>query len=298
MAMPRTLAVIVTLVAVATGLTGCAFQDKTAAGRLIHDAPKMLQRAPGLDVTLSVTSQLISRGSLSATPPPAPSVRFIGVVDLRHGLAFYRQQSSPQPSVVFDGNTIYALTPGASAQTARPWVAVVADKKLADRRLDASSVAASVSAAYALRPSLLIDFLDGALTGSIHRVGPAMVGSVPATAYTARFDLSQALTNATRKNYTQREQDDVAKLLSVLSINTGDLDRGEVWLDASGLVRQMQLTIEETPAPQSRIDVTFLMTLTPAAAGARVAAPGPDTVITMPSLFQFLLPLAGSVQSS
>ena len=294
----RALASAVAALVSAASLASCAFQDKTSAGRLIHEAPRLLQRQPGLDLTLAVSARLTSRGTLASMPAPAPPIRFDGSVDLRHGLSFYRLEPSGRPSVVFAGDTIYGLTPGASADDARPWVSVVADKKLSDQRLDSSSVSASLAAAYALRPSLLIDFLDGALTGSIHNVGKATVAGVETTAYTARFDLSQALTNTTRTNYSQRQQDDVAKVLSVLSIDTGNLERGEVWLDAHGLPRQFALTIDETPAPQAHLAVSLLMTLTPLTRTPAIPVPGPDTVITMPSLFQFLTPLTGSVQRS
>ncbi|HMC68019.1 MAG TPA: hypothetical protein VKJ07_02595, partial [Mycobacteriales bacterium] len=79
--------------------------------------------------------------------------------------------------VVFDGNTLYALIPSAKPNDARPWISTVANKKLTDYALDPTAVPASL-AAFALRPSMLVDLLSGALTGSIHRVGPATLHGV------------------------------------------------------------------------------------------------------------------------
>lgn len=283
----RGVAIAVGALAVAAIAGGCALGRQSAAGHAIDDSPRVLARQPGLGITLSVTGRLVHQGTLPQRPAPPQPLELSGFVDLEHGRAEYHPTSSPRAMVVFDGETVYGLTPNAAPDDARPWVAVVLDKHLSDTRLDPSGTPVTLAAADSLRPALLVDFLDGVLTGSIRRVGTQTIGGVAATEYLVRYDYSQALVNATRVSYSQRAQDDEAKLLKALSISTGHLGHGAVWLDSSGLPRRVEETFVETPAPQAQIDVTFTMTFTPEPS-RKVAVPGPDSVVTMPSLFEFL----------
>jgi len=270
--------------------SGCLFADKTSAGRSLHNAPKVLRRSPSVAITIQFWSRLVRLGTLTSVPPPDPGLQLTGVMDPRTGLAYYAVKGSPKPAVVFDGNTLYALIPSAKPNDARPWISTVANKKLTDYQLDPTAVPASL-AAFALRPSLLVDLLSGALTGSIHRVGPATVQGVATTEYTAKFVIDQALTDATRTSYSQKQQDDLDKVFKVLGISTGDLDVGAAWIDAQGNPRRLQLAIRESPSPQSKILLLVDMQLTPQSTPAVLPVPAPNTVETVPSLSQYVAPL-------
>jgi hypothetical protein len=269
---------------------GCLFSDKTVAGRTLHKAPKVLGNASSVAVTVAVTSRLVRLGTMTSVPAPDPGLLLTGVIDPRTNRAFYAVAGSTKPSVVFSGTELYALIPNASPDDARPWVSVAASKKLTDFQLNPSAVPASL-AAFALRPLLLVDFLSGALTGSIHRVGAATVQGASTTEYQARFDLEQALANATRTHYSQKQQDDLAKLFKVLSIKSGDIDTGTVWIDAQGNPRRISLAITESPAYKSKILLNVDMQLKPQRTVVPIAVPRPDTVETVPSLSQYLDPL-------
>ena len=281
----------------ALALTGCLFTTQTAAGRALHKAPERLAQAPGARVSVSFTSQLVRQGALTSVPRPDPGVSFSGVMDLTAGTASYTAKGASSPTVVFSGDRLYALTPHASPRAARPWIGVTLNDHLQDNRLDPSAMPSSF-AAYALRPSLLLDLLSGALTGSIHSRGRQTVDGVRLTRYDVRFDIDQALTNATRVHYSQRQIDDIDKLLEVLGIDTGALDNGTVWLDSNGDPRRIVVQIRESPVPQSLLLVTADVRFAPTTTPVTVTVPDVNTVVTVPSLFQLLTPFKDALGSA
>jgi hypothetical protein len=270
--------------------SGCLFTDQTAAGRRLHNAPKLLRRSPSVAITVQFRSYLVRQGTLATRPQPDPGLTLTGVMDPRTGRAYYAASGSTKPAVVFDGNTLYASIPTAKPEDARPWISTTTSKKLTDYTLDPSAVPGSL-AAFALRPALLVDLLSGALSGSIHRVGSATIGGVATTEYKAKFDIDQALLNATRITYSQKQQDNLTKLFKVLGIKSGDLDPGLAWIDGQGNPRQLAVAITESPVDQSKIVLVVQMQLTPQSTPATLAVPSPNSVETVPSLNQYLLPL-------
>ena len=269
-------------------LSGCLLETKTTEGRALHDAPEVLARAQSVGLSLSVSSRLAKQGSLTTLPARDPGLRLDGVLDLRSGRATYT--ASGRPVSVFDREHAYALRPHARPTDARPWVKVTVDEDLGDRLLDPAALPASL-AVLVLRPTVLVDSLAGALTGSIEKRGAEVVDGTPTTRYTARFDLAQALAKAKRREYSQREQDDLAKLFEVLGMEEDALHDGAVWLDAQGAPRRLVLELHEEPTPESLILVDVDLRLVPRSDPAAIEVPQANAVTTVPSLFQFLQPL-------
>jgi hypothetical protein len=266
--------------------TGC-LKTKTAEGRALHSAPERLGEQPGVSLSLTVSSRLVRQGSLTSVPPADPGFHVDGVLDLASGRASYT--SGGKPVAVFDSDEAYARRPHARTTDARPWVAVEVDEDIRDLLLDPGAMPPSL-ALLALRPTVLVDALSGALTGSIDKHGTEDVDGTPTTRYTARFDLTQALDKAERHHYSQDEQDDLAKLFEVLGIKEDALHEGAVWLDAQGLPRRLELAVREEPTPQSLILLLIDLRLTPTSAPV-VDVPALSAVTKVPSLFQYLLPL-------
>ena len=266
---------------------GC-LDTKVAEGRALHDAPEKLSKVPGVALQLTASSKLLRQGSLTSLPPPDPGYTVDGVLDLATGQASYSAQG--RPVAVFDRNHAFALRPHARPSDARPWVEVTLDKHLQDLLLDPGAMPPSL-ALLALRPSVLVDALSGALTGSIKKVGPDVVDGTPTTKYTARFDLNQALWKADRHHYSQHEQDDLLKLFLVLGIKPDSLHEGAVWLDDRGLPRRLVIGVREEPTPQSLILLLLDLHLRPTDAAPVVDVPTLSAVTTVPSLFQYLQPL-------
>jgi len=268
--------------------SGCLLETKTTEGRALHAAPKVLARSQSVGVSLDVASRLVKQGSLTSLPAPDAGFHVDGVLDLSAGRATYTM--SGRPVAVFDHEQAYALRPHARPTDARPWVHVTVDEDLQDLVLDPGALPPSL-AAFALRPSLLVDSLFGALTGSIDKRGTEDVDGTPTTRYTARFDLTQALSEATRHRYSQSDQDDLAHLFEVLGIKADELSDGAVWLDADGAPRRLVLALRESPTPQSLILLGLDLKLTPRSEPAAIDVPDRSAVTTVPSLFQFLQPL-------
>lgn len=277
--------------------SGCLINNKTQAGRTLHNAPKILSRSPSVAITVRFASRLIRRGSLSTIPQPDPGLMLTGAFDPKSGRGYYSTGGSTKPAVVFDGNTLFALLPSAKPDDARPWISTVANKKLTDYTLDPSAVPASL-AAFVLRPTLLVDLFAGALTGSIQRVGPATIDGAATTEYSAKFDIDQALNNSTRITYSQKQQDNLGKLFKILGIKSDALDAGAAWIDAAGNPRRLLVAIQESPADQARMLLLVEVDLTPLSTPAAVPIPPANSVETVPSLNQYLLPLKVRLVSS
>ena len=282
----------VLVVATVSALTsGCLLDTKTTEGRALHDAPEVLARSQSVGLSLTVSSRLVKRGSLTTLPARDPGLQLDGALDLESGQAAYT--SSGRPVAVFDRSHAYALRPNARPADARPWIKVTVDDDLDDDVLDPAALPASL-ALLVLRPTVLVDSLAGALTGSIEKRGPEDVDGTPTTKYTARFDLLQALAKAKRREYSQREQDDLVKLFEVLGMEDDAIHDGAVWLDAQGAPRRLSLALRESPTPESLILVNVDLRLVPRSGAAAIEVPGGNAVTTVPSLFQFLQPLKQS----
>jgi hypothetical protein len=279
---------VVAAAAVTLLASGCLLHTKTSEGRALHRAPQVLARAQSVGLSLTVSSRLARVGSLTSLPAPDPGFRVDGVLDLTTGRAAYTDAG--RTVAVFDRKHVFALRPHARPTDARPWVEVAVDEDLQDLVLDPGALPPSL-ALRALRPSVLVDALAGALTGSIERRGQEDVDGTPTTKYTARFDLTQALAESTRHRYSQHDQDDLAKLFEVLGVKEDALNDGAVWLDAQGAPRRLQLALRESPTPQSLILLLVDLRLTPRSEPVLIDVPAVSAVTTVPSLFQFLQPL-------
>jgi hypothetical protein len=268
--------------------SGCLLHTRTAEGRALHDAPERLAAQPGATLSLSVTSRLVRQGSLTSLPAADPGFSVDGRLDLAADRAVYTVRG--KPVAVFDRERAFALRPHARPTDARPWVQVRVDEDLTDMVLDPGALPPSL-ALLALRPSVLVDSLSGALTGSIEKVATEDLDGTPATKYTARVDLHQALALAERHRYSQREQDDLVKLFEVLGIEEDALHDGTVWLDEQGVPLRIQLDLHESPTPQSLIAVRVDLRITPEPQPTEVEVPPASAVTGVPSLFQYLQPL-------
>lgn len=266
-------------------------------GNALHDAPEKLARANGVTLSATFASRLVKQGGLVTVPAPDPGISFTGVLDLRSGKASYTPVGSASPSVVFSGDRVFALTPHARPDDARPWLATKLDEHIQDQTLDPSAVPGSM-AAYALRPALLLDLLTGALTGSIRSRGADQVGGVPTTRYDVRFDLSRAFYNAKRVRYSQRQLDDLDKVFEILGVKTEDLDEGSVWLDAQGNPRRIVVLLRESPVSQSLVVVGIDLRLTPTDKPVSVTVPKDSAVVTVPSFFQLVTPLKPAARTA
>lgn len=269
--------------------SGCLLNTKTTEGHALHHAPVVLSHEQGVALSLTVSSRLVHLGTLSVVPAPDPGYHLTGLLDLGDGRASYDVDG--KPVVVFDGKHAYALRPHARPTDARPWIEVTVDRHLHDFLLDPASLPPSL-AVLAIRPSLLVDALSGALTGSITKVGEEDLNGTPTTKYTCRFDLTQALLDATRHQYSQRDMDDIAKVLGILGISEDQLNPGAVWIDSTGAPRRIEINLRETPLPQSLILVRVVLDLTPQDQPDTIQVPSSSAVTVVPSLFQYLSPLS------
>jgi hypothetical protein len=278
----------VVLAGALVAVAGCLPDTKTAEGRIVHGSPEVLARSGSATLLLKVTSRLVDRGSLASLPAADAGLELTGQVDLRSGRSQYLK--SGKPVAVFEGEAAYARRPNALPTDARPWVRVDITEDLQDRVLDPVAVPASL-VALAIRPTLLLDALAGALTGSLEEEGPDTVSGVSVQRYAMRVDLTQAFTKSERERYSQRAIDDLTAFFEIIGIEENDLHEGKVWVDGDGLPRRILLELVEEPSRDTDLRVTFDLTLEPQPSSVEISVPKQSSVSKVPQLFQYLQPL-------
>lgn len=199
-------------------------------------------------------------------------------------------------TVLFDDNQIHAHRPDALSSEARPWYQLRLDDlgtnsgELTKEDVLSQNLTATVLSV--LDPRFVLDLGAGALAGSMKDLGPDTVDGTTATHFAARFDIDTTLNDARHKAYSDRRKERQRRILHLLKIK-GDVQRGDIWLTPSGLVRQLKLVVRIELDRLTRFDLDILLTPDPAAAPAIPPPPGPDSTILVANL----LPIERSAAS-
>jgi hypothetical protein len=130
--------------------------------------------------------------------------------------------------VIVDGDTIYMRIPAFEQQIGAAWVTAAIDDPAADQLGGATN-----------DPSAMLDTLRG-VSDDVEEVGSEDVRGVETTHYSATIDIEQAL-----EELPPDERDRLEGQLDALG--GGDLPV-DVWIDDDGLVRRMEMTLDELVA--------------------------------------------------
>jgi hypothetical protein len=139
----------------------------------------------------------------------------------------------PQPIQAFDASVVYQLTQGTNRS--RPWVAYDMRHAYPSREEHKGDAAGN----NLLNPTQMFELLPGVLTGSIKNVGQEPVAGVPTTHYKANFDATKALKHAPKER-----QEGLIAALDLMGVKQDSI-AGEVWLDQTGLPRQVLFHLRE-----------------------------------------------------
>jgi hypothetical protein len=138
-------------------------------------------------------------------------------------------------------------------------------------------------AVFTLPPTVLVDLMGGALTGSLRSLGTDDIDGTRVTGYSGRFDLDKMVTDTFDDEFDDDRTEGVEHAFDILDI-PGRVHAGKVWLDGDGLPRRFEITFDQKPRRQWTFEVT--MTIDFLAWGDPVAfeVPGNDDTIRIGSL--------------
>ena len=244
----RALAAGVALTAVALAGSGCSITEKRNEARLITTAQKKLVQSGTALLSVTVQEKVIDVEPGSATQAstasplrpgqtgPARNETVVTNFPMREALVIPSTGATAKgtPARYFSDGIIYQRLPNVAASS-HPWLQLDYGRLYDNRKSQAG-----VGYGHALlNPLWIVDLLKGTLTGSIKRVGPAQVGGVATTEFAANFAWDKSL-----KGSSDQHTRAVAAAMTLLGVPT-NVVKGNVWLDATGNVRQMWVSIRE-----------------------------------------------------
>ena len=138
-----------------------------------------------------------------------------------------------------------------------------------------------------LPPHVLILLLEGALTGSVERLGTEQIGDFDTTHY--RFNISR---DKASDDLDDDETQRLERLFEAANIDGAFYDDAEVWLDEDGIARRLSITLPQRIDALTSFDLTYRLELT----GPRsdpLPLPTNDDLAEVPTLPE-LLPGVGA----
>lgn len=181
-----------------------------------------------------------------------PPIRLALVADQRRSRAQLAAPDNP-PLVIFDNHVVYAQRSG-SGLSSRDWARLDfgALSRLPDPSLEAVINNVGQGSIALLNPAHLFDLVEGALTGSIERLGEEIVGSQPATRFRANLSLDKA---EGELDLSEEQRDARRRVLKILAFK-GDVVPAEIWIGDDGTLRRVSLTFAQRPAPRTKMSFT------------------------------------------
>jgi hypothetical protein len=222
--MRRTLVAVVALLAASS----CSLGPREAWAEQIHGAGDEARDLRTARVRMSVGVEVIET-NIRQEPQPLIE-RLEGVADFRSRLA---RMTSPGGAVVFYDDLVVYLPRSEAARQASPGGAWARFNFEREPRVDVDTNDRRLAVgAPMISPVLAVELLNGALTGSLERVGAML--------YRARISQDAAVREITDED----RREGILRLFETLGVRD-DLIPAEVWVDGEGLVRRIRLTLRQ-----------------------------------------------------
>jgi hypothetical protein len=294
-------------------LTACGLGDKsTQAKRIIRsvDLARAKHTAAGTyGVAVRIVDIPVAGGALgnlglgSQDGGPAvdptklgftPEFSLAVAMDFAHERAVLSLQ---KPFQVFDDLALYGLRYDAAPREARPWVTLdLRDLEEGAPGFDPTQDSPAL-VLDSLNPTVLVDLIAGALTGSVKRGAVETINGVSATRYAANFDFDKTLRDTRRRDYDEDRRKALEIGLDVMGLR-GTVHSGEVWLDNEGLPRRFRAVLTIEPIRGFVIEVRLRLDLAKYAVPVTVTPPGPAEVVGVDTLVGFLRSVVPSQRAS
>jgi hypothetical protein len=257
----------------ASVLPGCGFSavlDKRDSAASITGAESRAAAAGlaagRLTVQLTVEKVRTSLPGLKegfTTPPSSLAL----VVDVARGRAAVSSQVAGRtvPVRAFDDAVLYQLSAGTTS--ARPWVSFDMARAYRTRKDHAGEGFGNAL----LNPTFLFELLRGALTGSVHDLGPVDLDGVPTTHLTANFDATRAVEHSSRAR-----REGLLAALALMSVDPESI-HGDVWIDADGQARQITMRLRQRLTRRDVVAIDLTTTIQKVGLGGDVPMPPPES---------------------
>jgi hypothetical protein len=181
---------------------------------------------------------------------------------------------------VLDGTTIYIKLPASLASKlpgGKPWMSL--DMSKLSSAAGVPGLSALFSNPSSADPSEYLQFLRSA-SGNVQSQGSQTINGVQTTLYTATIDVSKesALVPQAQRAAVNQALGSLSKMTGLKSIPM------DVWIDHSGLVRQVGMTINQTNQAVGQLGMQLLIDFTSYGPQAKPSAPPASDVMDMSQL--------------
>ena len=287
---------IVTALAVTVGGAGCGIGSKQQEADRIHASRQKVAEASPATGTLTFELE-VDQGNVSGledderaqlasvlgggggTPSIAAAVALDGGAR-RARTSLAAPEGAVERTSVFDDNDIYVRRQNARATERRTWAKLDLDRvvenerPLALREMTVSGVLDA--AASTINPVFLVELVEGALAGSVERVGTETVAEVATTRYDANISFDKAMTEL---GFDDEERAVRLRLFQLLGA-TKDVVPARIWIDADGRLRRFRIELEQRITRQRANTLVATVDLTAFASDATVDLPAPDGIVS------------------
>jgi hypothetical protein len=218
--------------------SACSLGSREKWGDAMRDAYKTTRRDGTAKVRAAVDLKVIET-NIRQTPVALIS-RMEGVVDFRRHDARLVGTTKTKPNVVYDDLVTYLPRSETSRAAGGKQHWVFFDfKREPSVDVDDTDRRRAVGAC-AISPALAVEVLQGALSGSIKRIGVEEVAGTRATHYKARFSQD----SAAREVDDEDRREGLLRTFESLGVQD-DVFPGEVWLDGDGVVRRILFVLRQ-----------------------------------------------------
>lgn len=286
------------VIAVAVGLStaGCGIGAKQQEADRIHASrEKVAEHSPA---TGTVTFELVAdRGALDLEADeraelaaaigaagggnPAVTVQ-VGIDggSRRARLSFPTEEGAIERTTVFDDTDVFVRRQNARPTERRTWAKLDLDRIVDNERpidlreLTAPNVLTAVAAT--VNPVYLVELVEGALAGSVERVGQGVIGEVAVTRYDANISFDKAITEL---GFDEEEREVRLRLFRLLGANK-DVVPARIWIDDEGRLRRLRVELEQRMTRQRSNTVIATVELVSFGSDASLDVPAAESIVT------------------
>lgn len=270
----------------------CGLGEKEGFADRVTAAPGLAIAEHTVKGTLTA-SMRIAEAPFEMTPEQAAQhldVATTFVADLAAHRSVLEEQH-----LVHDDLVLHLRRADAEEGDARPWLTLDLDDLGEDAGMPFSNSdpVRMPYTVFAVPPTVLVDLIAGALTGSLESLGDESIDDTPVRGYRANFDLDKMLTDTREDDYDEARRDAVERTFDTLDISE-TIHPGRVWLDDEGRPRRFEVTFDASPRRKWTFAITVTLDLVEWGVDAAFAPPHEEETIHISSITRLMAELARS----
>jgi hypothetical protein len=273
-------------------LAGCGLGEKEGWADRVTAAPAKAIAAGTVKGTL--TAEVRITEAPVDLPPEAMAQSMGSTTTFVADLGAHRSLLEGQ-HLLHDDLVLHLRRADAEENDARPWLSLDLDDLAGDAGLPFSNSepVRMPYTTFAIPPTVLVDLIGGALTGSLESLGADDIDGVAVRGYGANFDLEKMLTDTREDDYDEDRRAAVEQTFDTLDI-TGTVHPGRVWLDDQGRPRRFVVALDAKPRNRWTFEMTVTIDFVEWGVDAPLAAPSEQETIHISSISRLMAELGRS----